>query len=78
MSCTHWGINRDAILNGVENVRTSICSHCESDDLRDNIHVSENKLPSYIVPSLQKRFICRHDFGCTFWKLYKNWKKLYD
>ncbi len=77
ISCKYWGVNRDIILNGVENAHVDISSHCESGDLQNCIHVNETKLPSYIIPFFHKRFICNNEFGCVFWKLYKNWKKVY-
>jgi hypothetical protein len=77
-SCKHWGVNREAILNGVENTTRDITSHCENKDILNSMDVWITNLPSWIVTTIRKDFICHYTFGCVCWEEYKDWEKLWE
>lgn len=76
-SCKYWGLNREAILNGIENTVRSNEAHCENTYIRRSMQVWENKLPDWITPSIRKDFITQYTFGCTYWEEFDDWKKLW-
>ena len=86
-SCKYWGLNRDAILNGIEHGLSygyfvpddnSWEAHCENENILKSMHVWENNLPNWVKISIRKDFITRHTFGCAFWEKYSDWKKLWE
>lgn len=77
-SCKHWGGNREAILNGVENTTRSLTSHCENEVILNSMDVWVTNLPSWITAAIRKDFICHYTFGCNCWEVYKDWRKLWN
>ena len=76
-TCKHWGVNRDAILNGIENATRDNNSYCESKDIRGLVRIQETALPDYIVPSIKFDFISHWSFNCIYWEEYPEWEKLW-
>lgn len=77
-SCKYWGVNREAILNGIENTSRSNEAHCENENILKSMRVWENNLPDWITPSIRSDFVTNYMFGCTFWEEYIGWKKLWE
>lgn len=77
-SCKYWGVNREAILNGVENTSRNWESHCENENILKSMGVWENDLPDWITPSIRSDFISPCTFGCSYWEEFVDWKKLWS
>ena len=76
-SCKYWGVNREAILNGIENTERSLEAHCECESILKSMRVWETNLPDYITPNIRSDFVSQHTFGCSYWELFKDWEKLW-
>lgn len=77
-SCKYWGINREAILNGIENTFRSLESYCENENILKSIEVWESNLPNWINISVRSNFVSSYTFGCSYWEEFVDWKKLWS